>query len=74
MQYKQVECIRKFENGTELQDRSCNIEEVSDLVRPCHNQPCGEWIFIFVVSPECRAKLGLLRDETLVVSRMNQNA
>jgi len=32
--------MRKYPNGTKLFAIDCDINEVPNLVRPCHNQPC----------------------------------
>ena len=42
VQYRQAECMRKFENGTTQEARDCSIDEITDLVKPCYNEPCGK--------------------------------
>ena len=49
VQYRQVECMRKFRDGTEMHASDCDINEVSDLIRPCHNQPCGKLYVFFCI-------------------------
>ena len=41
VRYRQVDCLQKLANGTEVQSTECNIEDVQRLMEPCHSQPCG---------------------------------
>ena len=47
LQYRQVDCMRKYPNGTKLFAIDCDINEVPNLVRPCYNQPCGKSFLSF---------------------------
>lgn len=48
MRYKQVECKKILANGTEVVSSDCMMEQIPDLIKPCHNPPCGKWQFTFV--------------------------
>lgn len=63
VQYKQVECMRKFPNGTKMYAIDCDVNEVSELIRPCHNQPCGKLfssLFINVLFYDYCTKLNVI--------------